>query len=108
MIQRVNDLFVSTTITFHELKKLADTGDPLARETLDHWQSPVNLMFLTQEGRFISKLSSLTDLTDVHPETSLRPGQRKTTASAQNNTRVFLDHVTKHFGDSSSTSNPRQ
>jgi len=107
VIQRVNDLFVSTTITFHELKKLADTGDPLARETLDHWQSPVNLMFLTQEGRFISKLSSLTDLTEVHPETSLRPGQRKSTASAQNNTRVFLDHVAKHFGAAATAPNSR-
>jgi hypothetical protein len=65
----------------------------------DHWSSPVTLMFLTPEGRFITKLTPLTDLTDVHPDTSPRPGQRKDPASHLKNTRVFLKHLDQYFGE---------
>src|SRR5262249_46806457 len=100
VIQRINDHFVSTTITYPELARLAEPGDALARAVADHWTSPVNLMFLTPEGRFVSKLTSLTDFTDVHPDTSLRPGQKRDSACDVTNTRVFMKHL-DHFLDSS-------
>jgi hypothetical protein len=39
----------------------------------------------------------LQELTDVHPDTDLRPGQRHD-FSAERNARVFLKHVDEHFG----------
>lgn len=103
MIQRVNQQFVSTTIPWAELDKLAHAGDKLAREVADHWQYPVNLMFLSPEGRFISKLSSLKDLTDVHPDTQCRPTQTKDPASAEKNSEVFFKHIEKYLGSSPPT-----
>jgi hypothetical protein len=98
VIQKINDKFVSTWIPYPELKKLADSGDEFAQEVADHWKSPVNLMFLTPEGKFISKLDSHKDF-DVHPDTSTRPGQCKDPASDINHARVFFKHLADHLGD---------
>ena len=78
---------------------MAETGDKLAREVADHWEQPVNLMFLTPQGRFLTKLSTLTDLTAIHPDTSLRPGQKRDGASALTNSQVLLKHLDQYFGD---------
>jgi hypothetical protein len=98
VIQRINGQFVSTTITFPEMAKLAKAGDELAGKATDHWSPPVTLMFLNPEGGFLSKLDVLKNLTDVHPDTAHRPGQKKDPASLVNNTRVFLEHLDKQFG----------
>jgi hypothetical protein len=99
VIRRINGQFVSTTITYPELAKMAKAGDELAGKAADHWSPPVTLMFLTPEGRFVTKLDVLRNLTDVHPDTANRPGQKKDPASLSNNTRVFLEHLDQHFGE---------
>lgn len=97
VIQRINEQFVSVSLTHHELKKLAESGHELAREIFDHWKYPVTLAFLTPEGRFITSLSTLTDLTHVHPDTSRRPSQCNSIESDVHNTQVFLKHLAQHF-----------
>lgn len=106
VIQRINEKFVITTITYPDLTKIAKTGDELAGKVAEHWTSPVTLLFLTPEGRFITKLSPLAELPDVHPDTSTRPGQRKDPASHLNNARLFLKHLDQHFGETSAVASP--
>lgn len=101
MIQRINEQFVSVSLTDYELKKLAESGDELAREMFDHWKYPISLIFLTAEGRFITSLGTLTDLTHVHPETSRRPSQCNSDESDAYNTQVFLKHLNQHFSQPS-------
>ena len=99
MIQRINRDFVSATIPFGELRQLAESGHALAQEVRRHWQIPLILVFLTPEGQFVTKLSSLTDLTEVHPDTSKRPEavQSHSLSSDLNNAGVFLRHLARHF-----------
>jgi hypothetical protein len=81
------------------LVQLGQSGNGLAREVLHHWSTPLVLVFLTPEGKFVTKLSSLTDLNEVHPDTSRRPEapQFANVNSDVNNARVFLDHLNRHF-----------
>ena len=99
VIQRINQRFVSATLSYNEIRKLANSGNALALEFVPHWQTPLILAFFSPEGKFITKLSSLTDLTEVHPDTSRRPEapQFHTPDSEVNNARVFLKHLDKHF-----------
>ena len=102
VIRRINRQFVSTTLSYPDLKKRGDAGDALAKEVLRHWQIPLVLVFLTPEGRFINKLSSLDQLNEVHPDTTKRneAPQRHSLESEGRNARVFLEHLTKHFPES--------
>ena len=97
VIQKINERFVCTTITYFDLKELSKGGDKLARKVAPHWSNPVSLMFFTSEGGFLTKLNPVKDFTDVHPDTDLRPGQRYD-PSPENNTRLFLRHVDEYFG----------
>jgi hypothetical protein len=101
VIRRVNRQFVSTTLSYPDLKKRGEPGDALAKEILRHWQIPLVLVFLTPEGRFITKLSSLDQLNEVHPETTKRneAPQRHSLEGDAHNAHVFLEHLTKHFPD---------
>lgn len=101
VIRRINQKFVSATIPYIELGQLAKSGNALAQEVRRHWQVPLALVFLDSEGHFISKLGSLTDLNEVHPDTTTRPEapQFHTRDSAANNARVFLKHLNQHFPD---------
>ena len=101
VIQRVNRQFVSTTLSYPDLKKRGDAGDALAKEVLGHWQIPLVLVFLTPEGRFMNKLSSLDELNEVHPDTTKRneAPQRHSLESETHNTSVFLKHLTKYFAE---------
>jgi hypothetical protein len=98
LIQTINERFVSTTVTSLDLMEIVKTRDPFANEVAANFSNPVTLMFLSAEGRFISSLNTSTDLTDIHPDTSLRAGQRLDIASPERNLRVFLKHVEQHFG----------
>jgi hypothetical protein len=99
VIQRINQQFISVTVPGQELKRLADLGNEVAREAFRHWQRPLILVFLTPERQFVTKLSSLTDLTEVHPDSSRRPEAPQTPSlnSGANNARTFLKHLNEHF-----------
>jgi hypothetical protein len=103
VIQRINETFVSTSITYPELAKMVKAGDEFAGKVAAHWFSPVTLIFLTTEGRFITRLSPLAELCEVHPDTSPRPGQMKDPESHLQNTKVFLKHLDEHFGATTTT-----
>lgn len=97
MIRRINERFVSTTITYYDLLEVEKKGDVLAKEIVANWENPVTLMFLTPEGKHVTKLTLLKELLDIHPDTTFRPGQTRN-LSAESNSRVFLNHLDKHFG----------
>jgi hypothetical protein len=97
VIQTINDRFVSTTFTYDDVKKRAKTTDELAGAVAAQFLGPVELLFFSPEGRFITKLTSVQDFTDIHPDTDIRPGQRYN-RSPERNVRVFLKHVDAYFG----------
>ncbi|HTU89242.1 MAG TPA: hypothetical protein VMF69_04015 [Gemmataceae bacterium] len=97
VIEKVNERFVSTTITIFDLGKLAQSGVELARRVHAHWSNPVSLMFLTSDGEFVTLLNPVRELTDAHPDTGLRRGQRHA-PGAENNSSVFLECVNRYFG----------
>jgi hypothetical protein len=101
VIRRINQHFVCATLSYFELVELRDSGNALAREVLLHWRTPLALVFLTPDGRFVSKLSSLEELNEVHPDTSRRPEapQFASANSDVDNARVFLKHLDEHFPD---------
>jgi hypothetical protein len=101
VIQRINQQFVCATLSYFELMDHAEAGSALAREVLKHWQTPLVLVFLSPDGRFVSKLSSLKELNEVHPDTSRRPEapQQSSVNSDVDNARVFLRHLDEHFPD---------
>lgn len=99
VIQRINQQFVSTTISADDLSKLAYFKNELAQKVLRHWETPLVLVFLSPEGELITKLTSLKELNKVHPDTSMRPEapQIHSCTSDTENAQVFLEHVKKHF-----------
>jgi hypothetical protein len=101
VIQRLNQGFVSTTLSYDELFKRAKSGDALAQTVLRQYEMPLVLVFLTADGKFATRLSSLSELNEVHPDTSRRPEspQYQSVDSAVHNARVFLNHIAKHFPD---------
>ena len=51
-----------------ELKQSAGTDNRFA-DTLDgHWEYPLDLMFLSSDGEFVTKLNSFRDLPNPHPD----------------------------------------
>jgi hypothetical protein len=97
VIQTLNERFVCTTINSFDLLELAKKKDELAGQAARHWSYPVCLMLLNSEGKLITKLNPIKELTDIHPDTDQRPGQRFA-PTAENNTRVFLKRVDDYFG----------
>jgi hypothetical protein len=97
VIQTINDRFVCTTITLSELKKIVKSQDDLAMEVAASFFGPVEMIFLSSEGHYVTKLTVVNDLTDIHPDTDIRAGQRRD-ASPERNMAVFLKRVEDHFG----------
>ena len=97
MIQKINERFVATTITYADLKERGKGQDAFAAEVAAHFVGPVEMMFFTPEGKFVSKLSVTKDLLDIHPDTDVRPGQH-VDPSPERNVRTFMDHIEEHFG----------
>jgi hypothetical protein len=90
---------MGTTLSYFELTKLADSGNELAREVIRHRSIPLLLAFLSPEGRFVTKLTTLKELNHVHPDSSMRPEgpQYRSEDSAANNACVLIQHLDKYF-----------
>ena len=93
----INERFVTTTITHADLKARMKAQDKFSAEVAANFVGPVEMMFFTPEGRFVSKLSVINDLLDIHPDTELRPGQHSD-PSPDRNVRLLMDHIEEHFG----------
>jgi hypothetical protein len=99
VIEEINYRFVTTWTLIDDAIQRAQSGDPLAKTLADNWERPVGVMFLTPDGQFHSKLNSLTDFTDVHPDVAWLPVKEKLANGAKKtHAEVFLDHVARHFG----------
>ena len=66
VIKLINEKFVTTWALIDDLKQ--DTDNPFGETLLSHWEYPLDLMFLTTGGKFVSKLNSFNDLPGAHPD----------------------------------------
>ena len=90
VIERVNHEFVCTWVVIDEARQLARSEIPLARTLAKNWEYPLDLMFLTSEGRFLSKLNSFRDLRNAHPDVGHPPEGR---GSSRPHYEVFMERV---------------
>ena len=95
VIERLNKEFVSTWILIDDVKRLANQGDRFAQTLATHWEFPLDLMFLTPDGRFVSKLNSFKHFKSAHPDVGHPPEGR---GRAAPHIDVFMKHVDEHFG----------
>ena len=102
MIDEINDKFVPTWIIIDDANKLAERGDPLAKTLASNWEYPVDMMFMTSEGKVVSKLNSFKDFKDVHPDVAAPPGKYKLSdgETKRSHVEVFLNHVTAFLSGS--------
>jgi hypothetical protein len=99
VIREVNQRFVSTAITVDEAKKLASSGNPMAQTLIANWEESVVMVFLTPDGKFMSKLDSYKDFDDHCLEqrsvgdvaNRLREFERGPIGRSHEDT--FLDHI---------------
>lgn len=99
VIRTINDKFVSTWVIHPYLVRLADKGDAMAKHILEKWEYPVDLMFLTPEGKLISKLNSGKDFPDVHGDVATPPNIfKKKGEKWPSHVEIFMKHVAEHFG----------
>ena len=66
MIELINQEFVATWVLIDDLKKPSAEGNVFAETLQSHWEYPLDLMFLSMQGEFVSKLNSFRDL-PAHP-----------------------------------------
>jgi hypothetical protein len=75
VINRLNRRFVSTSMIIDDVHKRAKGGDGLAQLLAAHWEYPLEMMFLTPDGKLVSKLNSFKDFPGVHPDVAGPPAQ---------------------------------
>jgi hypothetical protein len=94
VIRLINDNFVSTWALIDDLKQNSAAGDHFAGTLAEHWEYPLDIVYLSADGEFRSKLNSFRDLPNAHPDVGghgnpfLRQGWT--------HSEVFRRH-TKHF-----------
>lgn len=79
-----------TWILIDEAQQLGESGDPLAKTLAKHWEYPLDLMYLTSEGQFVSKLNSFKELRDAHPDVGHPPEGR---GDSRPHLDVFMEHT---------------
>jgi hypothetical protein len=90
---------VCTSIIIDDLEKQAAGGDQLAKQLVQQWEYPVEMMFLTPAGTLVSKLNSFKDFPGMHPDVSAPPGTRhRAREGEQSHSTMFLNHLARHFG----------
>jgi hypothetical protein len=99
VIHRLNDSFVCTSMIIDDVQKQAKVGDELAKQLEANWSYPLEMMFLTPEGKLISKLNSFEDFPGVHPDVVAPPhGEHVPLQHERAHVEAFLEHVARHFG----------
>jgi hypothetical protein len=91
VIRLLNERFVSTWVLVDELKPYSDSQNPFASTLLAHWEYPMDLMFLTEAGAFVSKLNSFADLHGVHADVGHDPNHLD--RSGPSHLEVFTEHA---------------
>lgn len=94
VIETLNERFVCTWIIIDDIqKRLGGKENPLAATLLYLHQYPFDFMFLSPEGKFVTRLTSFKDLPGAHPAVS-HPRREAQVSHVD----VFLSTVDKFFG----------
>jgi hypothetical protein len=64
----INENFVSTWTLIDDIKNYAGQGNRLADALAENWEYPLDLMFLTAEGEFVSKVNTYRDFASAHED----------------------------------------
>jgi len=93
VIELINQKFVATWVLVDDLKPPAAAGDRFAETLQSNWEYPLDLMFLSSDGEFVSKLNSFRDL-PAHPNVG-HPGHRGNPfeQNAPNKAAIFYSHA---------------
>ena len=82
-----------------DLEKRAAGGDELAKRLVAEWEYPVEFVFLSPDGKAVSKLNSFKDFPGMHPDVAAPPGkQHRPLHDERSHSERFLDHIARHFG----------
>ncbi len=104
VISRLNRNFVSTSVIIDDVQKRAESGDELAKQLVDHWEYPVEMMFLSPPSgstkcTLVSKLNSFKDFPGVHRDVVAPPKKQHVELEDDHSHRdIFLKHLARHFG----------
>lgn len=93
VIDLINQKFVATWVLIDDLKKPGAEGNRFAETLQSHWEYPLDLMFLSSNGEFVSKLNSFRDL-PAHPNVGhpTHPGN-PFAQNSPNKAIIFLSHA---------------
>ena len=95
---RLKDNFVCTVQIIDDVQKWATRGDPLAQALADHWEYPVEMMFLKPDCTLVSRLNSFKDFPKMHQDVSEQAGEKETPVDESlSHQSVFLKHLAAHF-----------
>ena len=97
VIAQLNKRFISTTILIDDLEKQAKAGDEFAKRVAAEWEYPVEFVFITPEGKPLSRLNSFKDFPGMHPDVSAPPGKEHRPTNETHSDR-FLNTISRHFG----------
>jgi hypothetical protein len=105
VITRLNKDFVNTSVIIDDVQKRAEKGDALAKQLVDLWEYPVEMMFLSPTSAsstactLVSKLNSYKDFPGVHHDVVAPPKKQHVERGEEHSHRdIFLKHLTLHFG----------
>jgi hypothetical protein len=93
VIDLINQKFVATWVLIDDLKKPSAEGNGFAETLQSNWEYPLDLMFLSSHGEFVSKLNSFRDL-PAHPNVG-HPGHfgNPVAPNASNKATIFFSHA---------------
>ena len=86
------------------MQKRAESGDELAKQLVNHWEYPVEMMFLSPSSAstkctLVSKLNSFKDFPGVRRDVVAPPKKQHVELEDANSHReIFLKHLARHFG----------
>jgi len=98
VIAELSQHFVCTSIIIDDLQKQAAAGDEFAKRLANEWEYPVEMIFLTPDGKVVTKLNSYNDFPVVHPAVSSPPGKQRPGLGNETHADMFLDHIARYFG----------
>jgi len=94
VIETINETFVSSWIIMDDIqKRLGKEHFAMATMLVDQHQYPLDFVFLSPQGKLVTRLTSFEDLRNANPAVGHphRDGERS-------HVEVFLDTVKQHFG----------
>jgi len=90
-------------IIIDDLKRLAEKQDKLAQELVGQWGFPMDLMFVSPEGKLLNRLNAFRDFRHAHPDVG-QPSY--VTWGGPTHEEVFLTHLDLHFPLGRATATP--